>query len=176
MTKPSPTIAAQDETRHELEMLLERYIGLHERILELTREHRAALSSADGRAIASCLTRQHEIWAEVRELDRERGRLAMRMQPGPSAPGTQPTLSDLAKRLPDPSRRRALALAAHLKDLLTSIQRQSGVVQSATRTLLAHMDGVMQQVVRTVNRARVYTTRGTLAAGGPVVCGVDLVR
>ncbi len=172
----NPPTDRPSEPPHELETLLERYIQLHELVLELTREHRVALSRADGTAIAACLARQHELRAHVRELDQERGRLSLRMGPSPTLAGQQPTLSDLARRLPEPARHRALARAAHLRDLLTSIQRQTGIVQNATRALLAHVDGVMQQVVRTLNRARVYTTRGTLAPGGPVVCGVDLVR
>jgi hypothetical protein len=164
------------EQRHELELLLERYIALHERILDLTNLHRAALSKADGEAMKACLAQQQGLWTQVRDLDAARAKLAQRLAARASDASTQPTIAQLAQHLPEPSRHRVLALSAALRDLLSRIQKQSQVIQSATRTLLAHMDGLMQQVVRTVNRARVYTTRGTIAPDGPVVCGVDLVR
>ncbi len=173
-SKTQPT--SEIESRHELELLLERYIALHENLLELTRQHREALSKVDAHAVAACLAQQHGLMVQVRELDQARTRLARTLNVKIAASNKPPTIADLAQHLPEPSRARALSLAARLRELLTIIQKQSHVVQAATRTLLAHMDGLMQQVVRSVNRARVYTTRGTIASDGPVVCGVDLVR
>lgn len=161
-----------------LEDLLGRYIAAHERMLMLTAEHRQAVSKGDGVRIAQCSKRLAEMTSEIADLDAERRRIASRLNPapGPTAPGGQPTLTELAQRLPEPIRARVLLAASKLKDLLAAIQRESQSIQTATRTLLSHMDGLIQQVVRTVNRARVYGASGKLVHAGPIVAGIDLVR
>ena len=90
--------------------------------------------------------------------------------------GEKPTVSVVAAGLPEPIRSRVLALAARLRDLLFRLRREMGVIKAATQSLVAHMDGLMQQVARAMSQTRLYDPRGRIDPGGPAACGLDLTH
>lgn len=169
-----PVGTAGESEAAELAGLMEAYVAAHERLLGLAREHRAALARASASELERCLDQQRTVAEEVRGLDARRAALSARLVP--SAVGGGATLSRLAQILPEAARGRVAALGERLMELVGAIQRENGIAAQAARRLAGHLDGVLQQVAQAGHPTRVYTPRGRLSAGGPVVCGLDLVR
>ena len=170
MPTPTPADAA---LARDLEPLIGALTSAHERMLALALEHRTAISRADTAAIAGLVAQQSEVAREISELEIHRRRL---VAPFLSATAAPPSLSALAQRLPEPDRARVAAAAAHLRETLLRLQRETRTVRAATQSLLAHMNGLMQQVARGLSQARLYSPQGKIDPGLPVACGLDLTH
>lgn len=176
MAQPSRNQAATPaELAARLESLLSDLIAAHSQMLELTVEHRAALSRADGAAVQMSVGQQGVVAARIADLEGERRRIVAAML-GPATPLAQPTITMLAEKLPEPARARIVSLAAALRELLLRLRSEAAVVRAATQSLVSHMDGLMQQVARTLSQARLYGRGGKIDPGGPVACGLDLTH
>ena len=167
MPTADPITASTDR----LEELLAALIAAHERLLALTAEHRAAIARADGAKAQDCARRQSELSGEIATLESERRTLAIRIFPGSAG---APTLAALAQHLPDPLRSRIVRIAARLRELVLKIQEELRVIRSATSAVIAHMDGLMQQVAKALSHAGLYGPRGRLDHAPPAPCGLDL--
>jgi hypothetical protein len=143
----------------------------HEELLELVREHRRAISRSDAAAIQECLSRQGMLAVQVTELERSRQRLTAALIGKPKA-----SIAELTNRLPEEMRPAVTAAADRLRAVLSTIQRENGVVRAATQTLVAHIDGLMQQVARALSHAGTYGRQGRVEGAGPVACGIDMVH
>jgi hypothetical protein len=86
------------------------------------------------------------------------------------------TLTAMAERLEEPERSRVVAAAARLRDVLVRLQQETRTVRAATNALLAHMNGLMQQIARTLSQTRLYGPSGRIESGTPVACGLDLTH
>lgn len=168
---PSPATATNIPA--QIEALLSALIDAHRQMLALTVEHRAAIARADGQGVERCTQQQAALASKIASLDEQRARLVAALA-GPS-PAT-PTITAVAQKLPEPVRGRIVALAAALRELLVKLQREVAVVRAATQSLVAHMDGLTQQVARVLSHARLYGPRGRIDTGGPVACGLDLTH
>ncbi|MEX2218491.1 MAG: flagellar export chaperone FlgN [Phycisphaerales bacterium] len=153
-----------------LEPLLADLVAAHEHLLALAGEQRAALSRADARAAEDAARRQADAARHIAHLDAERRRLVAQIAPGAALP----TLTSLAARFPEPLRARIAAIAARLRELLARIQEEQRILRAATSALIAHMDGLMQQVARALTNPGVYGPRGRTDATPAPPCGLDL--
>jgi hypothetical protein len=165
-----PTADPMRTATEPLEQLLGQLVEAHERLLDLTAEHRGAIARADGGAAQECARRQAEITAHIAALESQRRSLASALLPGTPAP----TLSTLARHLPEPSRSRIARIAARLRELIATIQENLRIIRAATSAIVAHMDGLMQQVARALSHAGLYGPRGRLDAAPMAPCGLDL--
>lgn len=157
----------------QLEALLAELLAAHESLLELTQEHRAALSRADGPAVRACGVRHAALAQEIEKLEMMRRRLILALTPG-GAGGASPTITNVARSLPEPARGRIIASAAKLKDVLLRVQRELAVLRSATQSLVGHMEGLMQQVSRVLTQAGTYGRSGRIEALQPLPAGLDI--
>jgi flagellar FlgN protein len=171
---PAPSKTITTDAAAKLETLLGELIEAHKGMLELTTEHRRAISRADGAGVQMCVEHQGVLAARIAAMDVERKKLVLALTGG--AASAPPTITILAERLPEPMRGRIVGLAAALRELLVRLQRETAVVRAATQSLVAHMDGLMQQVARSLSQARLYGPRGRIDPGGPVACGLDLTH
>lgn len=174
--KPSPTPA---DAADRLERILERLIAAHESLLALTGEHRAAIARADGAATQECARRQAELAQQIGKLETERRALVTALVPTAPVPPAKPlSLAALAALFPEPVRARITAFAARLRELLLRVQEENRVIRTATHALIAHMDGLMQQVAKALSHAGVYGPKGRMdqpPAVTPAACGLDLL-
>ena len=83
------------------------------------------------------------------------------------------TLSDLAKCTPGDVRGKLAAAAATLRALVTRVSQEAASLRSATMTLMAHMEGLMRQVARSLSHAGTYGQRGVVA-GNQIVTSLDV--
>ena len=144
---------------------------VHSELLDLVLEHRRAISRNDAAAIQDCLSRQGILATRILELERVRRQVVSQLCGRPDA-----SITEVAKRLPETDRAAVSAAAAKLKSVLTAIQRENGIVRAATTTLIAHIDGLMQQVARALSQAGTYGRKGRVETGGPVPCGLDMTH
>src|SRR5205823_8220969 len=126
-TPPTPPTLAQD-----LEALIAGFTRAHERMLELTVEHRAAVSRADGKAMERCMQEQARVAGQIAELDLKRRRLMAPAHPLGS-PGGSLTLTAIAEGLAEPDRGRIMRSAAGLREGLLRLQRETRSLRAATQ-------------------------------------------
>jgi flagellar FlgN protein len=158
------------ETPAHLEQIMADLVAAHESLLALAAEQRAALSRADSAAVESAARRQAALAHEVARLDETRRRVIALLLPG----STTTSMAAVAAALPEPARTRLTAVGRRLRDLLARLQDEQRVLRTATTALVAHMDGLMQQVARALSSANLYGPRGRLDHAPSPPCGLDL--
>jgi FlgN protein len=163
-----------DQATGRLEDVLTRMIGAHEQLLGLAGEHRAAMSRADGALVQRLAMQQAELARQIGDLEAERRRVVSLLIPGVAT--SQPTFAVLTTQLPEPARGRIAGLGRRLRELLLKVQAEHRVIRSATHALIAHMDGLVQQVARALSQAGVYGPRGRLDHVPAAPCGLDLTH
>jgi hypothetical protein len=169
---PAP-IDIVTEKAARLEDLLGILTSTHEQMIAVALDHRSAISRADAAGVQACIDRQAALAARVGTLDQERRALTQALAPG----RTTPTVSALAQTLAEPTRSKLLAAAAKLRDVLLRLQRENSVLRAATQSLVAHMDGLIQQVARALSQTRLYSPQGRIDSGSTVpACGLDLTH
>jgi len=171
---PGTAPIADEALAAELASVLEELLNAQGALLELTRRHRSAISRADARAIASCVTDHAAVLASMSTLEARRRSVVARLSAG-TRPVKTPTLSELAERVAEPWRARAVDLAARLKDAVRTVQEEQRALKLATESLLAHMDGIVRRVAKALSHAGTYSARGVVEAGRqPVATGLDV--
>ena len=153
-------------------------ITAHESLLALAAEHRAAITRADGAAVEDCARRQAELARAIAIQETERRHLLAKIFPARSG-GVDPRtpFAALAALLPEPFRARIAACAARLRELILRLQHEHRIIRSATTAIVAHMDGLLQQVAKALSHAGLYGPKGRLdqpAHAPPAPCGLDL--
>lgn len=153
-----------------LEVVLRELVQTHQELLELVREHRRAISRSDAALIQDCILRQGMLGARGAHLERQRREIVQSIT-GQS----RSTMTEVCGLLSGETSTRVAALADRLRATLAEIQRENHIVRAATHALMAHIDGLMQQVARALSRAGTYGRQGRVD-GGPVACGLDMVH
>jgi hypothetical protein len=157
--------------------LLRDFTDVYERLAGSVAEHRDAIRRADAKAIAAAGAQQQQLTRQVAACDQRRRELVLRsVRTFPMLAGTpadKVTLSDLAKCTPDGVRSKLAAAAVALRALVTRVSQEAASLRSATMTLMAHMEGMVRQVGRSLSHAGTYSRRGVVE-GAMVVGAVDL--
>ena len=119
--------------------------------------HRSALSCADGRGAEACALAEAQTLAAIAELEQRRRELvAASCTRFPSLGNKMAqtiTLSDLAGAVDESQRPRLLSRAKEVRALIGAVLEQLRMMKGATRSLLAHMDGLMRQVGKQLSHA-----------------------
>lgn len=158
----------------ELERVLEGMLRVQTQLLEVTRRHRAAIAQADASEIGACVRTHAELLRAVQELEGRRRAVVAQLTAG-TKPTRQPTLTELAERLADPWRERAIGLAKQLRETLVRVTDEQRTVRMASESLLAHMDGLVRQIAKKLSHAGTYSARGVVEAGRhQVASGLDI--
>jgi hypothetical protein len=200
----APQPQTQADLGPALESLLTRLLTEHERLLTHTAAHRTAIARADTTGIEAAVADQRLTTDLIARLETQRQQLiagyvgggapsrpssaagyvgapsrlpiGAPSRPSPPHPVTPPTLSALAEQLPEPARTRVLALSSRLRDTISKVRREHGVIRAATESLLAHMEGLVAQISRRLSRTGVYNPQGAVQAGQQVVSALDLTH
>lgn len=164
----------------EIDALLTASLEENARLLALAERHHAALRRADGVAAAACAEEQDACLRRIAELDQRRVALVQAFQASRAhaagGPGGGPlTITDLTSAVPEPDRTRLREKAATLRDLMARIRAEYQTIQLATRSLLAHMEGLMRQIGRQLSPSGTYGRRGYVENAGSA-CAIDLTR
>lgn len=155
-----------------LESLIGELTQIHERLLEVTREHRSAVRKANTAGVATCVREQRELIARIGRVDEERRALIAEMLPG--VPAREVTLTRLARMFPNLSRDRLEASAASLRGLIELIAHENRAIAQATSTLLGHMDAMVRQISSALSQSGTYGRCGSVRADAHIACGIDL--
>lgn len=175
-TTPARAQTPADDAARELESTLERMIEAHEALLALTRQHRAAISKADAKALGAIAAEQHAQIRRIGELEQARRaavRALMTRPSGRRAP--EPTIAQVLECLHGPMRERLGNLAERLRGVLTRLRDEREIVKRATANLVSHMEGLMRQVAASLSASGAYGRSGRVEAPTqPIATGLDL--
>lgn len=158
--------------------------------LALVREHRAAIAKADNGAMARCTQGQKLCAQKLAEIEARRlnlvrvivqGSAPVRLAAALTAPGgaaAKLTLSQLVEKCPESARMELRKSADALRALAATVASEQSVLSSAARSLLSHMNGLMERLSRAVSHTGTYRRPGTAVMGGHgagvVISSVDL--
>ncbi len=158
--------SATTDTARALSHILDAMIDAHETLHSVVVEHRAALSRADRQAVADAMREEAKLIDRIRTLDQDRR----------EAFGHATAVQDIAREFNEPVRASVLERASKLRACIEAVRKEQAVVESASRALLGHMEGLFRQVAARLSHAGTYGRMGRVEAGHQVVTGIDLTR
>lgn len=170
---PTPQLARQGGALVDvLAELLEVNSALHANLVE----QREAIRRADSGHAQRLIESHTHLVGRLAALDQKRREVVVTLSKSLAwPPGARtPSLSDLAQRLPEPERSRALQLAERTRECLEQVHRESASLRAAARTLAAHMEGLLRHVGRQFTSAGVYSPRGQVSSGGSLAVALDV--
>ncbi len=147
-------------------MLLE-LITAHERLIRVLEKHRAAISSANARALGDVVREEREVLERIATLDRS-CREILDEWPG----GV--TVTALAGMLSPPEGPRLAESAAYLRALSSRSRTLQSTVREASESLSAHINGLMRQVSQRLSHAGTYGPGAKVESRSSVVSGLDM--
>ncbi len=153
-----------------VESLLTDLLAAYGELASLAAEHRAAISRADGDAVEACARREAGLAARLADIEQRRRALAS------APPGERVTISSVVERLPQPARARAAELVSRLRETVKGVQRDYATIRAATQSIVAHIDGLVQQVSRRLSGTGTYGPEGRVEAAKTVPCGIDVTH
>lgn len=158
----------------ELRELLTALLSRHEAMLRHTRQHHEAIRQADVRRCEQIVREEQATLAAIADLELKRqslvARAAREITP---APRNLSRLSDIALHCPGGERTELLELSARLRKAIESLQQEQNLLRVVSRVLVAHMEGLMRQVARSLSHAGTYGQRGVVA-GHQIVTSLDV--
>ncbi|MBL8874433.1 MAG: flagellar export chaperone FlgN [Phycisphaerae bacterium] len=171
---PTPTNADSTPLHDELRALLREFLAQHETLLGLTTEHHEAIRQADPLRCERVMQAERNTLASIAELESRRQNLVRRAQTEIRPAQAVARLSDLARCAPEGERAGLIEMAERLRGLVARVQEEQNIVRVVSRVLLAHMEGLMRQVARSLSHAGTYARSGAVAAGSPIVTSLDV--
>lgn len=184
MTTQAPAQPTLDHTTATaLADLLSRMAEAHQTLLDVSKEHRAALSAADNAALSAALEKQAQALHSLAALDSERRELIRRaiaqdpaLRAADRAGKPEPRLRDLIPRLPEPVRDHLRTAAEQVLALGEHARREQLAVGQASARLSEHMDGLVRMICRKLGAAGVYGRDGRISLGPTPASGLDTTR
>ena len=159
----------------QLECTMRALLEEHQRLLGCTGQKRDAIRTADIQRVTSICEQENAIVQRLTELEKRRielvGLITERSDPEAERPLP---VGAIAETVNEPVRTRLLALGEQLRSKMGEVRRASSVVRAAAEALDRHLAGIMHTVQSALSRARVYGSRGRLAAGAQTHFSVDL--
>ncbi|MCC6660358.1 MAG: flagellar export chaperone FlgN [Phycisphaerales bacterium] len=162
---PAHSTPEASELAREAQRLLTELVDAYTALSAVGREQRMCLARADGAGVERCAQRQLVLAQRVAELDHRRQALCG---------GRAVPISALVERLPAASSGPLRELTARARELIARVGREYRVVHQATRSLLSHMDGVVQQVARRLSQTGAYGPGGRIDPARAVAGGLDM--
>ncbi len=166
--------AAARPLSDELRDLLTALLARHEAMLRHTQQHHEAIRQADVRRVEQIVRDEQATLAAIADLELKRqslvARAAREITP---APKNLSRLSDIALHCPASERTELLELSARLRKAIERLQQEQNLLRVVSRVLMAHMEGLMRQVARSLSHAGTYGQRGVVA-GNQIVTSLDV--
>lgn len=174
-SKPNLKLAgALPSLSEELRGLLQALLDRHEAMLRHTIEHHEAIRQADARRCEQIVREEQATLAAIADLELKRQSLVARaMREITPPPKNLSRLSDIALHCPDLERVELLELSARLRKTIERLQQEQNLLRVVSRVLMAHMEGLMRQVARSLSHAGTYGQRGVVA-GNQIVTSLDV--
>ncbi|MBY0114240.1 MAG: flagellar protein FlgN [Phycisphaerales bacterium] len=158
----------------DLRDLLIAFLERHEALLRHTKQHHEAIRQADVRRCEQIVRDEQATLAAIADLELKRQSLVARaMREIVPTPKSLTRLSDIALHCPDATRPELLELSARLRRTIENLQQEQNLLRVVSRVLMAHMEGLMRQVARTLSHAGIYGQRGVVASS-QIVTSLDV--
>lgn len=158
----------------ELRALLQALLERHDAMIRHTAQHHEAIRQADIRRCEQIVREEQATLAAIADLELKRQSLVARaMREITPAPKNLSRLTDIALHCPDAERTELLELSARLRKTIERLQQEQNLLRVVSRVLMAHMEGLMRQVARSLSHAGTYGQRGVVA-GNQIVTSLDV--
>lgn len=164
MSQPASR-ALSDQHCAQLEALLRDLIDHARTSADAAAEHRRAIASADPQRLARCIALQQDLASSLAGLDARRAELLKSIGLRTPVP-----LSVLATAAPAPRRAALAELATSARAHLAAAHRARQAVALASQSLLAHMQGLLQQIARQISQTKTYGPTRAHAVTTPSGC------
>ena len=165
----------------ELDSVLRELLKEHQHLLELTTEHRRAISQADAAALNTCIRLQGETVVRVAALEKKRQLAVSKIAAAkPELNRNNPktinnhSISTLLTVAPESVRARLSSVSKALRELLNALHREHLALREAAETLSSHMEGLMRQVCQRLSHAGTYARSGSIDSSVQVVSSFDV--
>jgi FlgN protein len=155
-----------------LESVLVEQVGVHERMLALLAEHRAALQTADLTRLRQALDKHHPLAVRAQELEDQRRKVVRSLTGNPA--DEQRSLRSLLTFAPDSVRERLARIAESLKHLLERMANEQQALARASEVLSGHMQGVLRQVYSQFSDSGTYARSGVVETRAQVLSALDI--
>jgi hypothetical protein len=168
-------LASDHPLVQQLESLLGELIVLYEQLKSMSAMHLDAIRTADARKLAACVRTENDLIQQVAEIEKKRIRVVGQLADHLGSPSKQDTtIGWLTQRVDGPRAGEMRSAADRLRGLMTEVGKINAVARGAAEQLARHMDGLMGEITRGMNHAKVYSNTGRVAAGARVTSGLDL--
>lgn len=172
-TTPNAAKPLPEPLVRDLAGLLAALLAAHEDYLALLLEHRAAIRSAKPGLAAETTERQTRALERIAMLEESRRVLVQQvLDAGLWPQRTLVTLSGLAE-LSGALRTPLLETAQRLRTVIGRVQQEQGVLVRVTRSLSAHIEGLMRHVAKAASHAGTYGRRGVVGCAA-VMTALDV--
>ncbi len=137
--------------------------------------HLDAIKDADARKLAACVRQENSLVQQVAEVEKKRIRVVGQLAEQLGSPRKhETTMGWLARRVDGPRAAAMERTAERLKALMGEVNQINAVARGAAEHLAKHMEGVMHEIARGMNHAKVYSRSGRVQAGARVTSGLHL--
>jgi len=178
MTTTASKVPTLNELAERLEGVIDAYAQRYDQLSASIAARREALRQADGAGVEAASRTQRAILEAIAMLEPRRGSVAndaAAVLPGLTKGRSAPlTLRDIARALPVKQSGELVRKAEALREKVLASQDATRVVGLATRSLLAHIEGLMRTVAQQISHAGTYSPKGCVEAGGAVVSSLDV--
>jgi len=158
-----------DKHLDQLEALLGQLDAEHEQMLTLLAVKREAMRQAKPAAVSDCCERENERVQKIVAIEKRRqvivGEITAALTPGAAQPLT---ITQIADRVGEPRRGRLLVLRQRVRDRMHRVARENAVARAATDGLLRHVQGLIQQVSKTLAGSGTYGRAGMNPAASTI--------
>lgn len=168
-------LASEHPLLEELESLMRELVVHYEQLSTLSDRHLEMIRTADARGLAACVRAENEIVQRVAEAEKTRIRVVSGLATELGAPSKgETTMRWIASRVEGPRSGALRVVAERLRGLMAGVSQTNEVARRATETLSRHMEGLMREVARGLNHAKVYGRGGVVESGARVMSGIDI--
>ena len=156
-----------DKLVQELLSLLRDLLAGQERLLKLALARRDAMRIFDIQKLESLSSQERAETTTLASLDRRRQALVAQFRVHFGKTGInvlEPTVSEIARRSPEPAKTQLLALAAQLKETVEQLDRNTRINSAVSDSVVKGLAKVLKVVTGLAQHAGLYMRNGRKAA------------
>ena len=152
-----------DKLVAELLNLLRELLAGQERLLKLALARREAMRTFDMGRLEALAEQERLEMGKMAEMDRQRGALVGRLGTA-MGKGTTVKVSEIAKRVNEPTRSQLLGLAGQIKAVVEQVERNTRINAKVSDAVVKGLAKVLKVVTGLAQHAGLYMRNGRKAA------------
>jgi flagellar biosynthesis/type III secretory pathway chaperone len=152
-----------DKLVSELLSLLRDLLAGQQQLLQLGLSRRDAMRTFDVSRMENLAAQEKIALERLAFLDRRRQQITAQIR-ATLPRNVEPTVSEIARRVPEPQKSQLLALAAQLKETVEQVERNTRINATISETVIKGLAKVLKVVTGLAQHAGLYMRNGRKAA------------